>query len=258
MFPSWLQHLVRQKKSQPTLQGSVIAPVSHTWENSIPAYQEALTKLDAQDSDTLLATLLVRDQLEAKRQRETTNNVQAAKQLIKLDALLREKVSEPFMPSLSSWRQSLCPPEAHWWWFLDKAAAEKEKVKDFLWQILAVTLFVLTVPLATDIIRRLWSHAPDNVAIVSTLLTLLITTSPFTKNGRELITWLLRRFPRLPTHRHAETMATMAFIAFLLIAGLRFIYLPQLHIPVKTITDSGPWRSLRPEQSDQSKGDNAG
>jgi len=34
--------------------------------------------------------------------------------------------------------------------------------------------------------------------------------------------------------------------------------LKHLHIPVKTITFSGPWRSRRPEQSDRSQGDNAG
>ncbi len=39
---------------------------------------------------------------------------------------------------------------------------------------------------------------------------------------------------------------------------VELVLLDPLRIPAKTITFSGPWRSLRPEQSDQSQGDNAG
>lgn len=229
MPANWLQRLVSPAGSQsaPPVPPPA-APPPPKLPHLLLAYEQSLAALNEQNPGTLLAALLLRDQVETARQRETAPTTPVMQQLIRLDEQLRQRVTAVFLPSFSQWRKSVRPPQSHWWWSLDEAAAEKEQEKDFLWHILAVTFFVLTVPLATDIIRRLWAHAPDNVAIVSTLLTLLITASPFTKNGRELMQWLLRRVSFLPTHRHAETMATTAVMAFLLIAGLRFLYLPQL------------------------------
>ena len=225
MFTKWLYFFKPQITTIPSINPSFPQPGISAY---LPTYEQTLAALNEREPETLLTVIMVRDQLEAARLKDITPAVKDAQQLIRLDGQLRLQVSAPLLPSLATWRKSLSPPQAHWWWFLDEAAAKKETDRDFLWQILAVTLFVLTVTLATDIIRRLWTHAPDNVAIVSTLLTMLITASPFTQNGRALITSLLRRIPRLPTHRHAEVMATTALIAFLLIAGLRFLYLPEL------------------------------
>jgi tetratricopeptide (TPR) repeat protein len=227
MFTNWLQQLVPKKGNLPPV---TLPPPPPNISAILPAYEQALHALNGREPETLFATLLVRDQLEAVRQRDTAPAVPVMQQLIGLDEQLRQQVTAVFLPSFAQWRRSVRPPQAHWWWYLDEAAAEKEQEKDFLWHLLAVTFFILTVPLATDIIRRLWAHAPDNVAIVSTLLTLLITASPFTKNGRELIQWLLWRVSFLPTHRHATTMATTAFVALLFVSGLYFIYLPRLAI----------------------------
>ncbi len=230
MPANWFQRLVSpagSRQSAPPVPPPA-APPPPKLPHLLLAYEQSLVALDEQTPDTLLAALLLRDQVETTRQRETDLAAPVMQQMISLDEQLRQRVTAVFLPSLAQWRNSVRPPQVHWWWYLDEAAAEKQQEKDFLWHLLAVTFFILTVPLASDIIRRLWTHAPDNIAIVSTLLTLLITASPFTKNGRELMQWLLRRILFLPTHRHAETMATTAFIAFLLIAGLRFLYLPQL------------------------------
>jgi len=225
MFAKWLHLFKPQNTAILPIKPPSPQPGISTY---LSTYEQALEALNDREPETLLAVILVRDQLEAARQKDTTPAVKDAQQLVSLDGQLRQQVTAPLLLSLAIWRKSLSPPQAHWWWFLDEATAKKETDRDFLWQILAVTLFVLTVTLATDIIRRLWAYAPDNVAIVSTLLTMLITASPFTQNGRALITSLLRLVPRLPTHRHAEVMAFTALIAFLLIAGLRFLYLPQL------------------------------
>lgn len=221
MFTNWLHQIARQKEDTPPATPPGITTI-------LPAYEQALRTLNGQEPETLLAVLLLRDQVEAIRQQDTAPAVSVMQQLIRLDEQLRQRVTAVFLPSLSRWRKSVRPPQAHWWWYLDEAAKEKEQEKDFLWHILAVTFFILTVPLATDIIRRLWAHAPDNIAIVSTLLTLLITASPFTKNGRELMQWLLRHFPRLSTRRQPQAMVITALLAFLFVGVLYFVYIPNL------------------------------
>lgn len=230
MLQNWLDHIFGQRGNEPVRFPDPPALPPPSLETALSEYQEALDALKPDEPPTFLAVLLIRDRVETFRQKETVLSPINIQSLLQMDAQLRQRMSATLSQSLANWRLSLMPPSSHWWWYLDEQLAKKEKEKDLLWGILAVTCFILTVPLATDIIRRLWVHAPDNVAIISTLLILLITASPFTQNGQELVQWLLRRFPRLPIHRHAEIMATTAFIAFMLIAGLRFLYLPRLAI----------------------------
>ena len=227
MISDWLSRIFKQEQPVSPSTSSE-QPQPSGLQTALTLYRQALTQWQPQDRHSFLTVLLARDKVEALRHKEKGGSAAIIGQLTALDQQLRQQAPQVPVELLSNWRQTVQPATNHWWWYLDKAAAETAQEKSFLWHSLAVTFFILTVPLASDIIRRLWAHAPDNIAIVSTLLTLLITASPFTKNGRELMQWLLHRVSFLPTHRHAETMATTAFIAFLLIAGLRFLYLPQL------------------------------
>ncbi|VAW30317.1 hypothetical protein MNBD_CHLOROFLEXI01-2236 [hydrothermal vent metagenome] len=223
MKNNWLTRVIHQIVGEPPSSSTPSRPsVSEILAN----YQHSLDELTV-DEQSLLAVLLIRDQVEERLKQAKTLTPTQAQQLVTLDTQLRQQATSEPLKSLSNWRSSLQPPQSRWWWYLDKALTKQKQEKDLLWELLAVTLFILTVPLLVDIIQRLWVNAPDNLAIVGSLLLLLVTASPFTNRGRELTQWLLKRIPRLPSHRRAEAMAMTALIAFLLVVGGRFIIMPQ-------------------------------
>ncbi len=232
MKNNWLRHLIHQIVGDPS---PLPPPPEPSLTEALATYQQSLDELTAAEQ-SLLTVLLVRDQVEALLQQAKIPTLAQAQQLVALDTRLRHQATGEPLKSLSNWRQSLHPPPSRWWWYLDEALREREKERDLLWELLAVTLFILTVPLVTDIIKRLWAHAPDNFAIVSSLLLLLVTASPFTSRGRELVQWLLKRVPRLPSHRRAEATAMTALLAFILVVVGRFLIMPQL---ARIYNDSG-------------------
>ena len=193
---------------------------------ALAQYNQALEGLN-DDSQTLLPVLLARDQAEAALQKAKPPPSDQVRRLVELDAQLRQQMASASPKDLSTWRQTIRPPDAHWWWSLDQAAEKREAEKDLPWVLLTGTLLALTLPLTLDIVKRLWDGAPDTISVFGTLLTLLLTGSPLTKRGRELAEWLLKRIPRLKRHLHAEAMAAMAFIAFVLVLAVRLL-LPQL------------------------------
>jgi tetratricopeptide (TPR) repeat protein len=195
---------------------------------ALAAYE---TTLDGaiDDGSSLLPALLARDGVEAVLNKTERLPADQAAHLVALDQRLRKDARGPALEALHAWRGTLHPPEAHWWWFLDRAAEQQEEEKDLPWAIGSGVLMTLTVPLAIEIIRRLWAGAPDVVSAFGTLLTLLLTSSPLTKRGRELAQWLLHRIPRLQRRFHAETMFVMGALAFVLVLVVRLL-LPQLAI----------------------------
>jgi len=189
-------------------------------------YQKTLEGL-ADDPQTLLSVLLARDQAEAALGQTKQIQVEDAGRLVDLDGRLRQQATGPALSALANWRQTLQPSNAHWWWFLDQKAEAREKESDLPWVLLTGTLFALTVPLALEIFKRLLVGAPDTLSIVGTLLTLTLTASPLFRRGRELAEWFFGRIPRLQPRFHAEAMAGMAVLAFLLV-GLGWLSLPRL------------------------------
>jgi len=225
MKNNWQSRLIRQMVGLLPPSSSPTPSISEV----LTDYQKSLNELKP-DEQSLLALLLVRDRVEDifhQTQKPTLDQVQ---QLVTLDTHLRQRATGELLRNLSKWRDSLHPPESHWWWTLDKALTKREQEKDLLWELIAVTLFVLTVPLVTDMIKRLWANVPNNFAILSSLLLLLVTASPFTSRGRELMQWLLKRIPQLPSHRRPEVMAITALAALLLVAAGRFLFMPRLAV----------------------------
>jgi len=194
---------------------------------ALDAYRQALETLN-DEPQTWLSVLLARDWVEAARRQSLESSPETVQQLLALDAQLLQQATDLPEDTLSSWRRTLRPPESHWWWYPEREIQAERERRDLPWVLLAGTLTTLTFPLAVDIVRRLWDGAPDTVSVLGTLLTLLLTGSPFTQRGREFVRWLLRRLPRLSLHLRARAMAAMAFLAFLLVLVGRLLALPPL------------------------------
>lgn len=206
---------------------------SHTHLTSALArYTHALARLQT-DPDELLAVLLARDDVAAALADGAPLSVVQARQIAALDEELRQC---DYPPDLAAWRASFAPPDTAWWWYLDAEARaqadaqeEQERRSDLPWMILASVLVTLTIPLALDIIRRLWDGAPDTVSLAGTLLTLLLTGGPLTERGQELATWVLRRLRLRPT-LHAEVLAGAAALAFGMVLLARIAVIPLLAV----------------------------
>ncbi len=194
---------------------------------ALEQYQQTLDRLP--DSPrALLPVLLTRDRVETALKEAKPPPVAQVRQLVSLDQRLRREAGRAALAHLSDWRRTLQPPEASWWWHLDQAAKKREAQKDLPWELVTGLFLALTIPLATDIIRRLWSGSPDTVSVVGTLMTVLLTGSPFTERGRDLVQWIFQRIPRLAPRFHAEAQAALAFLAFVLVLFGRQVALPQL------------------------------
>jgi tetratricopeptide (TPR) repeat protein len=194
---------------------------------ALEQYQQALERL-SDSPQALLPVLLTRDRVETALKEAKPPSVAQVRQLVSLDQRLRREAGRPALVHLSDWRRTLQPPGESWWWHLDEAAKKREAEKDLPWELVTGLFLVLTIPLATDIIRRLWDGSPDTVSVVGTLMTVLLTGSPFTERGRELVQWVFQRIPRLAPRFHAEAQAGLAFLAFVLVLFGRQVALPQL------------------------------
>jgi len=175
----------------------------------------------------VIAALTARDHLQTLIADKTQDGPEALLRLFQLDNELRgqapriEKVIK-----LAEWRASLAPPETAWWWLSDKQGAERQK-RDTVWlEVLTGTFLVVTTSLALEIIKRLWEGVPDTISILGTLLTILLTTSPFVKQGRELTQALLARLPFARASQHAGIMAIMAGTTFAVLLVVRLWLLP--------------------------------
>ncbi len=184
------------------------------------------------DPHTLLPVLLARDRVEDVLVKTKPLSIESARQLVELDGKLRREASKlvkltAAAKTMPDWRRTLHPPSVHWWWFFDQEAGKREEKSDLPWVLLTGTLLAVTAPLAAEILKRLLVGAPDSFSIFGTLVTVIVTSSPLFKRGRELSGWVLKRIPRLKPRFHAEAMAGMAAISFVLV-GIGWLSLPQL------------------------------
>lgn len=144
---------------------------------AVEQYQASLAQLTP-ETQSLLAVLLARSEVEIARRQVAAPTAVQVQQLVALDEQLRQ-VSSDRLESLPAWRHTLSPPEAAWWWYLDKEAQarqqeieQREQENDLIWILLTGTLLLFTSTLTLEIIKRLWADAPDMSAILGTLLTL--------------------------------------------------------------------------------------
>jgi tetratricopeptide (TPR) repeat protein len=231
MIKSWFTQLLRRVfvGQSPVLQSSGLTRLS--LDAASEQYNQALDGLD-DDPQMLLSMLLARDQVEdALRQTKPLSGDQA-QQLVALDAQLREKAAQVSLNDLSTWRQTICPPDTHWWWFLDQAAERREAEKGRPLVFLSGLFWAGAIWCALDIVKRLWDGAPDTFSVFGTLLTLFLASGSWTKRGRESAQWflnlVLKHVPLLKRRVVSTGIATMAFIVFMLMLTGRLLLLPQL------------------------------
>lgn len=142
--------------------------------------------------------------------------------LVSLDGRLRTLAFRRFraLAELPNWRRSFSPPATAWWWHLDQQLETTEHERDFIWYFGAGLCTMISLTVSLEIIKRLWSHAPDVIAIFGTLLTILLTGSPLIKQGRELGLWALRHLPWLsPRYRGEAAFAAAALSMGVVLIG---------------------------------------
>lgn len=223
MIRNWLIYLLRWLTGETA---HPAAPTRPPLAVAMEKYAQAMDTLN-DDPQTLFPVLLARDQVEETLGKTRPLPVDSVRKLLDLDGQLRQSVTEPAMEALSDWRQTLHPPNVHWWWFFDQEAEKREEKSDLPWLLLTGTLLAVTAPLALEILKRLLVGAPDSFSIFGALITVLLTSSPLFKRGRELSGWVLKRVPRLKPRFHAQAMAGMAVIALVLV-GIGGLSLPRL------------------------------
>jgi tetratricopeptide (TPR) repeat protein len=125
---------------------------------------------------------------------------------------------------LESWRKSISPPESAWWWFLDQSFDIKQG--NVIRNILTGTLMLFVLSLTVEVIRRLWENSSDTLSVVVTLFTLLLTTSPFVKQGQGISEWFLVHLPFKNSKNISDLRLTMAALALLTLLILRLWILP--------------------------------
>lgn len=142
---------------------------------NILEYEQALSALE-DDRRMLLATLVTRDQVEYALQQFKPFSVEQTQQLVILDARLRKLVNYPILWNLPTWRQTVHPPDTHWWWFLEQQdKSEAEKAWERPWKLLIVILLIFTIPFALEIIIPLLNRRLDPILILIPLLPWLLT-----------------------------------------------------------------------------------
>ena len=102
------------------------------------------------------------------------------------------------LDQLPIWRNSINPPEHHWWWH--PKASETKPILSWLWGGLTIALLTLSLAFAKDIATRFFDDAPglwsSIGAIVPTILALFATGGVLTKVGQQAIdTYLAHRAP---------------------------------------------------------------
>ena len=197
---------------------------------NIEDYERALQAIASTPShEGLLAVLLIRDGVRDVLTKSESRPAETVQQVLDLDHRLRDVLMQSKDTRLlPDYRKTLAPSDEQWWWYVDRDVTAQEEKKDLIWKVGAVLLFTMTGALALEIIKRLWTGTPDTTAFLGTLLTLVLTSSAFTVQGRELGQWFLEHVPRLKRQSHAEAKFAMAVIAALLVLGIWWVGIPQL------------------------------
>lgn len=188
-------------------------------------YEKVLRSL-SENPNTQLEVLLLRDQVDEVLAHSQSISVETVQQVAELDNQLKARKVIFSPEQLTIWREIIGPNEAAWWWWIDKQSEELVTQNNLPWEIATGTILVLTVPLLSDIIRRLWSSAPDVVSVLGTLLTLLLTASPLVTQGRQIASNLFKAIFKGKPERHVHVMAWMSLGIFLVMLGIQQWLLP--------------------------------
>jgi tetratricopeptide (TPR) repeat protein len=161
---------------------------------------------------------------EAAQARSPTTGDGPSDRVVALDGHLRRLAFRQFkaLGDLAAWRKSFSPPVTAWWWQLDQQFEAQEQEHDLPWQLGAALCTVISLTVSVEIIRRLWTAAPDAIAVFGTIVTLLLTGSPLHKRGPELGQWVLKRLPRLNPRFRGEATFGMAALALIVVLSCWF------------------------------------
>jgi len=200
--------------------------VEESWSAALDRYQAAVDALSDADADqaALLAALVRRDQLAALGSGEGITS-EVVQRLAGLDERLQRAACRFPKADWETWRRSLNPGSAAWWWRLDEVHGQAAAERQFLWMLLAGVLMTATLGLGADIVGRLRGGGADGLSIVGAVLTLVLTGGPLTGQGRDLALWLIRRL-RLPVRYRGQTTLAAAILFFGVVLLLRLAALP--------------------------------
>jgi tetratricopeptide (TPR) repeat protein len=218
---NWLLDLIDTVITSRTHILPSLAPLNET----LACYEQSLQFL-SEDHKTQLEVLLSRDQVDKVFTNSQSMSVEIIQQTANLDGQLKTKKALFSPEQLTTWREIVHPKESAWWWWIDKQSAELVRQNNLPWEIAIGTTLVLTVPLLLDIIRRLWSGAPDVVSVLGTLLTLLLTASPLVMQGRQITINLFQTIFKSKTEKHIRVMAWMSLGIFLFLLATQQWLLP--------------------------------
>lgn len=211
-------------------------PSAHSAPVSVPlfvrkteVYGKKLELLE-NSSEGLLAVLLIRDQLQnAMSSKAVSYPDDALQRLVKLDQRLSSIILKAKnIQWLPEYRKTFSPAEEHWWWYIDQEALAQEERKDLRWNLGALLMVTVSSALTMEIIKRLWVGTPDTISFFGTVLSVALTSSAFTEQGREIGERLLKRIPQVQGTARAEAKFVMAVIAALLVLGIWSVGVPHL------------------------------
>ncbi|MEM9218652.1 MAG: tetratricopeptide repeat protein [Cyanobacteria bacterium P01_F01_bin.150] len=130
-------------------------------------------------------------------------------ELTKADVMVHEKLMPAFATykPLEMWRDSVKPPEGHWWWFPELPEDPKDP-HAWLWGGFTIALLTVSIALAQDIATRFLTGAPglwsSIGAIAPVALALFASGGALTKVGQQIFEFILaskgpkkRHWPRL-------------------------------------------------------------
>jgi tetratricopeptide (TPR) repeat protein len=226
-----------RKSSQTPLhaQGDVGTAIAGTapalsFDAMVARYEQAIIDAQRHGTPDLLPALLARDAVEAVRREHPPLTQDQAQHLVALDDQLQQLAGAHLRAKLPAWRQSLQPPAEAWWWWLDQR-------DDLPWLVLATVLVMLmTIPVAYDIIKRVWDGATATVSIYGSLLTLLLTSSLFAEPGKAVGRRMLHLVPGLTLRRQSQAMFGIALLVFVVVVVGRIWGVPAL---ARQVNDSG-------------------
>lgn len=201
--------------------------------SKLNSYQHNLNQLASTPSvQTLLTTLLARDEVQDSLQQNGRLSVEQVTQLTTLDQQLQQQpLSEPLLADFPTWRQIQPTNTLGWWWHLDEQQTEAAATDDAPFLLIGGIILTCTLPFVVEIWHRLWNDAPDLLSIYGTLGTLLLAGGPLVKQIRQLFSRLAQHLPKtfpLKPHRYAESGVALAIIAFLVVQFIWWGGLPRL------------------------------
>lgn len=199
-------------------------------DGALQRYAEALDDLDQKSPDfssnQVIAVLLARNEVFELLPQIKDRNPDVMLLLVQLDERLKhhgEAIAQTI--DLPAWRDSLKPPDTHWWWgFQAPQIVHPRDRIDWLWSALSIACLTGALSLLGDISSRFLSGGPDTfgaIAIsVQGVLTALAGGGALTRVGKESTQHVLMRL-NIPRYLWAEVTTAFSGLVLIMLIGFR-------------------------------------